>query len=96
MKNALSNTVESARAGVLLLDAQRKLIAEGTRWVIGGTNSAPPLTPGATNVFHFVITSDKPSTTTNLTVKVTFTRLVLEGGKPGNPARDVQINYSTK
>jgi hypothetical protein len=34
-----------------------------------------------TNAFHFVVTADKPFTTTNLTAKVSFSRVVLEGGK---------------
>jgi hypothetical protein len=95
MKNAFSNTVESARAGMLLLDPQRKLLGQGTRWVIGGTNSTARLPPGATNTFNFVITSDK-QIPTNAIAKVTFSRLVLEGGKLADVNKDVQIQTGSK
>jgi hypothetical protein len=49
------------------------------------------LAAGATNAFHFVITSDKPFTTTNLTAKVNFSRVILEGGKLADVSKDVQI-----
>jgi hypothetical protein len=61
-----------------------------TRWVIGGSNTNS-LATGATNVFNFVITSEKPFTTTNLTTKVSFTKLVLENGKLADPSKDVKI-----
>ena len=91
MKNGLADQVESARAVCFLLDEQGKMLGQATRWVIGGTEDNPGLAAGATNAFHFVITSDKPFTTTNLTTKVQFSRIVLEGGKLADPQRDVQI-----
>ena len=91
MRNGLSNKVESARAVCFLLDEQGKMAGQAVRWVIGGTKDQPGLAPGATNVFHFVLTGAKPFTTTNLTPRVQFTRLLLEGGKPADAARDVVI-----
>ena len=91
MKNGLADQVESARAVCFLLDEQGKMLGQATRWVIGGAEDNPGLAAGATNAFHFVITSDKPFTTTNLTTKVQFSRIVLEGGKLADPQRDVQI-----
>jgi hypothetical protein len=81
MKNGLAEKIESARAVCFLLDEQGKVVGQATRWVIGGIGDKPGLAVGATNVFHLVITSDKPLTTTNLTAKVSFNRVVLEGGK---------------
>jgi hypothetical protein len=91
LKNGLGQKVESARAAVFLLDDQGKVVGQGSQWVVGGTKDRPALASGATNAFHFVITSDKPFTTTNLTVKVSFTRVVLEGGKLADPQRDVHV-----
>src|SRR5881296_2046201 len=82
MKNNLSVKIESARAAVFLLDEQGKALGQPTtRWVIGGSQDKPGLAAGTTNTFHFVITADKPFATTNLTAKVSFSRVVLEGGK---------------
>ena len=49
------------------------------------------LPAGATNAFNFVIASDKPFTSTNLTAKVQFNRVVLEGGKLADVNKDVKI-----
>jgi len=91
MRNGFSEQIDSARAVVFLLDDRGKMVGQGTRWVIGGNNDKPGLAAGSTNSFHFVIASDKPFTTTNLTAKVTFSRVVLEGGKVADAARDVSI-----
>jgi hypothetical protein len=92
MKNEFSQKVESARASVFLLDEQGKMVAQSTKWVIGGTQDRPALASGATNSFFFVITSDKPFATTNLTTKVNFSRVVLEGGKLADATKDVVIS----
>jgi hypothetical protein len=91
LKNAFSEKVESARAVVFLLDEQGKMAGQATRWVIGGSQDKPGLAAAATNAFHFVITTDKPFTATNLMAKVSFNRVVLEGGKLADIAKDVQI-----
>lgn len=92
MKNGLSQTVESARAVVFLLDEQgRAQCPPVTRWVISGG-----LAPGATNVFHFVITGEKPFGSTNLTAKVDFSRVVLEGGRIADVQKDVQIQSAAR
>jgi hypothetical protein len=38
-----------------------------------------------------VITSPQPFTTTNLTAKISFSRVVLDGGKLADPKTAVQI-----
>jgi hypothetical protein len=91
LKNAFAEKIESARAAVFLLDEQGKMVGHSTKWVIGGSEDKPGLAAGATNVFHFVVTSDKPLTTTNLTAKVNFNRVVLGGGKLADVSKDVQI-----
>lgn len=91
LKNNFAEKIESARAVVFLLDEQGKAVCQPmTRWVIDGKEKSS-LAVGATNVFHFVLASDKPFATTNLTAKISFTRLVLEGGKVADPSKDVQI-----
>ena len=70
------------------------MVAQGTRWVIGGTPDRPGLAASATNVFNFVITNGKPFSTTNLTTKVIFSRVILEGGKLADAAKEVTIQPS--
>jgi hypothetical protein len=88
-KNEFDQGIQSARAAIFLLDEKGKLVAQGTQWVIGGEKGRPDLAPAGTNNFHFVLTSSKPFSTTNLTAKVTFNRVVLEGGRLADVTHDV-------
>ena len=96
MRNGFTETIESARAVVFLIDEQGKMVGQSTRWVIGGSADKPGLAAGATNAFHFVIANDKPFATTNLTAKVTFSRVVLEGGKVADVKKNVQVEQARK
>jgi hypothetical protein len=91
MKNSFVGKIESARAICFLLDEQGKMVGESTKWVIGGTKNRPALEPKNETSFNFVITSSQPFTTTNLTAKVSFSRVVLVGEKLADPKADVQI-----
>ena len=96
MTNNFTNKIDSARAVAFLTDERGKVLGGANRWVIGGLRGKPGLEPGATNAFYFVITSAKPFATTNLTAKVTFSRVVLSGGKLADPVRDVVITAAEK
>lgn len=96
IKNNFPEKIESARAVVFLLDEQGKLVGQSTKWVIGGSDDKTSLATGATNAFHFVITSDKPITTTNLTAKVSVNRIVLESGNLADETKDVIVTQATK
>jgi hypothetical protein len=87
LKNTFTEKIESARAQVFLLDDKGKVVGQAAKWVIGGTKDKPALAPAAETTFNFVVTADK-SFTTN---KVTFTRLILEGGKMMDVNRNVEI-----
>lgn len=91
MKNGLAEKVESARAICFLFDDQGKMVGESAKWVIGGTKHRPGLDPKSEASFDIVITSAEPFATTNLTAKVSFSRLILEGGKSVNPNEEVAI-----
>lgn len=91
MTNNLSEPVESARGVCFLLDDQGKMVGQSTKWVIGGTKDRPVLQPKSGTTFNFVITSPQPFTTTNLTTKVSFSRVVLNGGGLVNVSRDVTV-----
>lgn len=91
MVNGFSERVEAARAAVFVLDEQGKVAGHTTQWVVGGGKDKSGLPPGATNYFNFVVTPSKPFTTTNLTVKLSFSRLVLEGGKLADAAKQVLV-----
>jgi len=91
LKNEFTETIASARAAVFVSDERGKVVGQATRWVIGGSVDKSGLEAKATNAFHFVITSSKPLESTNLTAKVVFTRLVLEGGKSVDPKKNVVI-----
>jgi len=96
MKNNFTEKIESARAAVFLLDEQGKMVGQSTKWVIGGTKDRLALPAGATNAFNFVIASDKPFTSTNLTAKVQFNRVVLEGGKLADVTKEVSVTPAGK
>jgi hypothetical protein len=96
VRNGLAEKVDSARVVVFLLDEQGKMVGQGTRWVIGGSQDKPGLAAGATNAFYFVITSDKQFASTNLTAKVSFSRVVLEGGKLADVTKDVSVTEAAK
>jgi len=85
--NTFTNTIESVRAVVFLLDDNGKVVGQETRWIIGGTKDRPPLAPDAKTTFNFVVQASKPFTKT----KVTVTRIVLEGERLADVNKDVQI-----
>jgi hypothetical protein len=91
MKNSLSEKVESARAICFLLDEQGKMVGQSTKWVIGGTKDRQALEPKGETIFNFVITNPQPFATTNLTAKISFSRLVLESGKPADVNKSVRV-----
>jgi hypothetical protein len=91
IKNGFAKSIDSARAVVFVSDEEGKVVARDTRWIIGGGSKLPPLAAGATNVVNFVVSADKPIATTNLTVKVSFTRFVLEGDEQADISKAVII-----
>jgi hypothetical protein len=80
LRNTFAEKIESARTVCFLTDEHGKVVGQATQWVIGGTRERPALEPGATNSFHFVIATER-ITSTNLQARVNFSRVVLEGGK---------------
>lgn len=95
MKNNFAQSVESARAMCFLIDQQGKMVGQSTKWVIGQNRTS--LAPSATNTFAFVITSrDQSFTATNLAARVSFSRVVLSGGKLANPNNEVMIEQPKK
>jgi hypothetical protein len=91
MQNGFAKNIESARAICFLLDDQGKMIGESARWVIGGKKNRPALGPKEEASFNFVVTSPQPFTTTNLTAKINFDRVILEGGASVSPKENVAI-----
>jgi hypothetical protein len=91
MKNGFKEEIKSARAVVFLLDEQGKMVGQGSQWVIGGRKDKAGLAAGQTNVFNFVISSQKPFSTTNLSTKISFSRVLLEGGRSVNVVKEVGI-----
>jgi hypothetical protein len=94
MTNELTNEVKSARAICLLLDEQGKMVGQSTRWVVGQNQTH--LDPKGESKFDFVITTPRPLISSNLTTKVIFSRVVLDGGKLANPQQDVAIMAPSK
>jgi hypothetical protein len=91
MKNMFAESVQSARAICFLFDGQDKMVGESAKWVIGGTKSRPPLGSEKETSFNIVITSPRRFVTTNLTTKVSFSRLILKDGTSVNPSEGVTI-----
>lgn len=99
MSNGLSETLESARAAVFLFDGQGKAVGRSARWVVGGQGEPgfnSSLRPGGTNAFHFVVASERPLASSNLTAKVSFVRALLSGGKAVDVAKEIIIKESLK
>jgi hypothetical protein len=93
LKNNLTNAVQSARAVCFLLDAQGKMIGQSTKWVIGQNKTA--LEPKGETTFNFVITSPQPFTTTNLTAKIAFSRIILDNGQMADVSKTVNVTTLT-
>jgi len=91
MTNRLAEPVESARAICFLLDGQGKMVGQTAKWVIGGSKDRPALEPKQGSSYNLVITSPQPLTTTNLTAKVTFSQIILTGGKPVDVRQSVVV-----
>lgn len=92
LQNTFPEKVESARAAMFLPDEKGKIVGQSTKWVIGGSKANTGLQSGKETTFSFVIGVSKPITTTNLTSKITFSQIVLEGGKQADPAKEVVIS----
>ena len=90
LKNNFAGKIESARAICFLLDERGDMVGQSSKWVIGGKKDRPALEPKKGTTFNFVFTSQR-FVSTNLTAKVSFSRVVLDGGKLADPSRDVQI-----
>jgi hypothetical protein len=88
-KNELTNSVQSARAICVLLDAQGKMVGQSTKWVIGQNKKA--LEPNEKAKFNFVITSPQLLVSSNLTTKVIFSRVNLDGGKVADVRQSVRV-----
>jgi hypothetical protein len=77
MKNNGTNSVQSARAAVFLMDADGKVVGQKAEWVIGGTKDKPALAADASTVFNLLVPTDKPVKSS----KLIFTRIVLTDGQ---------------
>jgi hypothetical protein len=91
MTNNLVESVESARAVCFLMDEQGKMVGQSAKWVIGGVKDRPVLPSQAGTTFNFVITSPQSWKTTNLTAKVSFSRVVLEGENLADATKAVVV-----
>jgi len=96
MTNNLADPIESARAICFLLDDQGKMVGQSTKWVIGGTKDRPPLQPKTGTTFNFVITNPQRFATTNLTAKVSFSRVLFAGGRQADLRREVVVTPVVK
>jgi hypothetical protein len=95
IKNDLNESVQSVRAVLFLLDNHGTVVAQGTKWLIGGNEAHPGMPSGGTNTFHFVLNLEqrKSVAATNLTAKVTINRVLFEGGRMADVTKDVKIIY---
>ncbi len=96
MKNGFAERIQSARAVCFLLDDQGKIIGQASRWIIGRTRDQAGLAAGTTDAFNFVVAAARPLTSTNLTAKLSFSRVVLEGGRLADANKEVQIQNADK
>lgn len=92
MKNSFAVKIESARVVVFLMDDKGKVVDQVTRWVVGGEKDRPALLPDAKATYNFVVSTEKPFSTT----KISFTRVVLEGGKLADIKSSVTVTPISK
>jgi len=67
------------------------MVGQTAKWVIGGSKDSPALEPKQGSSYNLVITSPQPLITTNLTAKVTFSQIILSGGKPADVRQSVVV-----
>jgi len=91
MKNDFTENIKSARAACFLMDEQGTMIGQSAKWVINANQNKVGLLAGATNEFNFVITSSQPFTTTNLTAKVSFSRVIWDNGQVADVLKTVSV-----
>ena len=96
MTNNFSTQIQSARAVCFVFDQQGKMVGQSSKWVIGGTKDRLPMQPKTGTTFNFVITSPQPLATTNLTAKVSFNRLILDGGQIADVSKSVSVTVPEK
>jgi hypothetical protein len=77
LTNNFPQKVESARATIFLFDDGGKVVAQNTRWIIGGTPGKSGLEPKAVAKFYFVLETEKAFVTN----RVLLNRIILEGGR---------------
>src|SRR5262245_9871145 len=77
MKNTGTNSVQSARAAVFLMNADGKVVGRKVDWVIGGSKEKPGLAADSNATWNFVVPTDQPFTS----AKLLFTRIVLDNGQ---------------
>jgi hypothetical protein len=92
MRNNLPDKIESARAACFLSDKNSKVIGQSTKWVIGENG----LEPKGKTMFNFVVSVRQAFPTTNLTAKVTFSRVILDSGPMVNVQQNVTVIMSAK
>ena len=89
MTNELTNEIKSARAICLLLDEHGKMVGQSTKWIIGQNKKL--LEPNDKAKFDFVITTPQPMISSNLTIKVIFSRVILAGGRAADVRQTVEV-----
>ena len=52
LQNTFTNSIESVRAAVFLLDDKGKIVGQETRWIVGGTKERLALAPDKKVTFH--------------------------------------------
>jgi hypothetical protein len=93
LRNGLAEKVASACAVMFLLDSEGKVAGQASHWIIGGDTNHPPLAVGATNTYHFVVSTSGKAFVTN---RLTVTHVKLANGKTANPVTDVEVRYEPK
>ena len=96
MTSSFTNKVESARAVAFVVDDKGKVLGQTAQWVIGGSPDKPVLEPNKHSPYFFVVPLDKtPSSTNTVKAKVSFIRLVLEGGQQVDASKEVTVESSS-
>lgn len=97
MSSTFAKKVESARAVAFVLDEKGKMLGQSAQWVVGGSKDKPALESNRSAPYFFVVPMDKsPMSTNGIKAKVSFIRVILEGGQQVDASKEVTVEFTGK
>jgi len=94
MSSSFTKKVDSARAVAFVLDEKGKMLGQSAQWVIGGSKDNPALETNKPTPYFFVVPLNRsPASTNGISAKVSFIRVLLEGGLQVDASKEVTVEF---